>query len=218
MRMNNWWKYLSIVLIIYSVVAGLTGDVPRLAILHETIRNLYFHVTMWFTMIALFIYALIHSFRYLSSGDLLHDTKAGEAVQVALLFGILGILTGSVWAKFTWGDWWTNDVKLNGAAISVLAYLAYTILRGSLDDRAKRARFAAVYNIFAFAMMLTFIFVLPRMTDSLHPGNGGNPAFNTYDLNDNMRWIFYPAVMGWILFGFWLTQLRVRMMKLEDKS
>ena len=57
----------------------------------------------------------------------------------------------------------------------------------------------AIYNIIAFVMMIVFIGVLPRMTDSLHPGNGGNPAFGNYDLDSNMRMVFYPAVIGWIL-------------------
>ena len=49
--------------------------------------------------------------------------------------------------------------------------------------------------------MVPLIFVLPRMGDSLHPGSGGNPGFNTYDLNTQMRWVFYPA-------GPWVDWLR----------
>ena len=73
----------------------------------------------------------------------------------------------------------------------------------------------AVYNIFAFAILIPLLFVLPRMTDSLHPGNGGNPAFGNYDLDSNMRMVFYPAVIGWILISSWIAQLRFRIKVLE---
>ncbi len=209
--MRNWWKVLTIILLIYTVVAGLLIDVPRQVILYESIRNLYFHVPMWFTMISLFLASAIYGIKNLSSNSLQDDLKSEEFVRVGIVFGILGTITGSIWAKFTWGAWWTNDVKLNGSAITMLIYLAYIVLRGSLDDEQKRARLAAVYNIFAFVMLIVFIGILPRMTDSLHPGNGGNPGFNNYDLDDNMKMVFYPAVLAWILLGFWISQLKIRM-------
>ena len=84
-----------------------------------------------------------------------------------------------------------------------------------MEDEQKRATIAAIYGIFAFVIMIVFIGILPRMTDSLHPGKGGNPGFNTYDLNNQMRWIFYPAVIGWILLGRWIMQLKIRFNKLN---
>ena len=99
----------------------------------------------------------------------------------------------------------------------MLIYLAYIVLRGSLDDEQKRARISGVYNIFAFVLLLVFIGILPRMTDSLHPGNGGNPGFNNYDLDDNMKLVFYPAVVAWILLGWWIASIRIRISKLNQK-
>jgi heme exporter protein C len=75
-----------------------------------------------------------------------------------------------------------------------------------------------VYNIFAFAALIPLLFILPRLTDSLHPGNGGNPGFNSYDLDDKMRRIFYPAVIGWTLLGVWLTSLHIRIKKIEQNE
>ena len=80
----------------------------------------------------------------------------------------------------------------------------------------KRARISAVYNIFAFPVFVVLIFVLPRLTASLHPGNGGNPGFNQYDLDSNMRMVFYPAVLGWTLLGTWIATIRVRIKKIEQ--
>jgi heme exporter protein C len=215
--MHGALKIVCIIFLFITVIVGLTVPVPRLAILHETIRNLFFHVPMWFAMIAVLIASLYNSFRFLSKNDLELDIKAEQYARVGMVFGILGLITGSIWAKFTWGAWWTNDVKLNGAAATMLVYFAYFLLRKSIDDEQKRARISAVYSIFAFALMTVFIFILPRLTDSLHPGNGGNPAFNQYDLDNNMRLIFYPASAGWILLAFWIGDLQIRLHKINNQ-
>lgn len=180
---------------------------PNRMILKQSIRNLFFHVPMWFTMITLLFYSLIQSILFLSKGDLKYDLKAKVAAQIALYFGILGILTGMVWAKYTWGAFWTNDPKLNGAAIGMLAYFAYFILRSSVEDHIKRGKLSAVYNIFSFTIYMVFIMILPRINDSLHPGNGGNPGFNVYEQDNVMRLFFYPAVIGWIMLSFWIKDL-----------
>lgn len=215
-----WWKVFGVGLVFYALIYGILSPVPALPILHETIRNLYFHVTMWFAMIIIMIVSAVNSIKSLSSGNLKHDILASEAAHVGTLLGILGVATGSLWAKNTWGAWWTNDAKLNGAAVSLLFYFAYILLRDSIKDQNKKARISAIYNIFAFVMMVVFILILPRMTDSLHPGNGGNPGFDTYDLDAGMRKIFYPAIIGWTLLFSWILQLRVRykvlLLKLND--
>src|SRR5690606_18603550 len=109
------------------------------------------------------------------------------------------------------------DPKQNASAIALLIYFAYLILRNALPDLQQRARIGAVYNIFAFAVYIPLIFILPRMTDSLHPGNGGNPGFNAYDLDSRLRMVFYPAIIGWTLLGMWIGTLRIRHKRLERK-
>ncbi len=215
MMKKNWWKYLAVICVAYAIIGGFLIKVPELNILHESIRNLYFHVTMWFGMIIILLVSLIYSIKYLSGFNREHDIIASEAANVGILFGLLGITTGSVWANFTWGDWWVNDAKLNGAAITLLFYFAYVILRSSLDEEHKRAKVAAIYNIFAYVLLIVFLLILPRMTDSLHPGNGGNPGFGQYDLDSNMRLVFYPAVIGWTLLGVWIMTIAVRIKKVK---
>jgi heme exporter protein C len=215
--MKHWYKIIAALLLLYSLVWGLLNEVPRLDILNETIRNVYYHVPVWFAMLFMMAVSMVFSVISLSKNDLVNDYKAYNAAVVGFFFSIPGLLTGSFWAKYTWGTWWTfQDPKLNGVAISILIYLAYFILRFSVDDELKRARISAVYNIFAFVMMNVFIMVLPRLTDSLHPGNGGNPAFGKYDLDNNMRMVFYPAIVGWILFSWWLFELSNRVSKLKS--
>jgi len=65
--------------------------------------------------------------------------------------------------------------------------------------------------------MIPLIFIIPRVTSSMHPGSGGNPGFNMYDLDSKMRMVFYPAVAGWFLIGVWIVLLRVKMRELEEE-
>ncbi len=192
--------------------------VPGMYVLHETIRNLYYHVPMWFTMLVLFGAAFFYSIKFLSTSNLKDDVYALQLTNTGIFFSILGMITGMEWAQYTWESAWSNDPKQLGTAMSMLIYFAYLVLRGGIKDEEKRAKIAAVYNIFSFAMLIPLIFILPRLKDSLHPGNGGNPAFAKYDLDNNMRMVFYPAVAGWILLGIWIATLKIRIAMITYKK
>src|SRR5882672_10861309 len=217
MLRQNWWKILCVVLLLYTFVAGFLGPVPARPILNETIRNYYFHIAMWFSMMIFFITSLVYSIKYLRTNDHIFDIYALEYARIGILFGVLGLVTGSLWAGFTWGAFWSNDPKQLGAVVALLIYLAYLVLRNSMTDMDKRARIGAVYNIFAFAMLFPTIWIIPRMVESLHPGGpGGNPAFN--NLDSRMRLLFYPvSVPGWTLLGIWITSLRIRLRLLQER-
>jgi heme exporter protein C len=211
-----WWKFLAAGLLLYSVIFGLIGEVPRQPILNETIRNVYFHVPMWFGMMALMISSLTYSIKYLRQGQIQDDVYAVEYANVAIVFGVLGFITGSLWGNYTWGDPLPKDPKIIAVEVGLLIYSAYFVLRGSFEDEQKKARLSAVYNIFAFASFMPLVWILPRLTDSLHPGNGGNPAFGKYDMDSNMRMVFYPAILAWILIGVWIASLRIRIKLLNN--
>ncbi len=214
--MNSiWWKALCAIFLIYTVVAGFLMPVPALPILHESIRNLYFHVCMWFAMMFILTVSLVYSIKFLMNPKEDFDIIASQCANTGLIFGVLGLITGSLWARYTWGAWWINDPKLNGAAITLLSYFAYTVLRNSMDDEAKRSRVSAVYNIFAYVMLIVFVMIYPRLSDSLHPGNGGNPGFNQYDLDNHMRMVFYPAVLGWLLLCSWIASVNIRLERIK---
>jgi heme exporter protein C len=217
MIMKKWLKVLAVILVLYVHLGGMLFDVPRKDILNETVRGLYFHVPMWFGMVLLFCISLGYAIAYLKNPSIENDRKSVEFANVGLIFGILGILTGMIWAYFTWGDYWHGDPKQNGAAIALLVYLAYFVLRGSISNEEQRARLSAVYNIFAFAAMVPLIFIIPRMMNSMHPGSDGNPGFDMYDLDSRMRLVFYPAVAGWFLIGLWIATLRIRIRNIDEK-
>lgn len=214
--MKNWLKITAVLLLVYVHLAGMLADAPRLDILNETVRALYFHVPMWFGMVLLFLISVYYAFRYLRNPSAETDQKSVQYANIGLVFGILGMITGMIWANYTWGSFWHGDPKQKGAAIALLVYLAYFVLRGSIENQEQRARLSAVYNIFAFAAMIPLIFIIPRLQDSLHPGAGGNPGFNIYDLDSRMRLIFYPAIIAWFLIGVWVAQQRIRFKNIQE--
>ncbi|WP_448530620.1 cytochrome c biogenesis protein CcsA [Raineya sp.] len=213
-----WWKWVTTIFLIYAVIAGFLVDIPRLQTgnLDHTARNLYFHVPMWFGMVFVLTLSVVHSILYLRKNQEIGNLKAVSFAEVGVLYGTLGLITGMVWGKFTWGDFLPRDVKIYGAAVAMLIYLAYFILRSAIENKEQAARISAVYNIFAYAVYIPLIFVMPRLYDSIHPGNGGNPGFNAYDLNGNMRMVFYPAVIGFLGLSLWIAILRTRMRALEQ--
>lgn len=223
-----------IFLLLYTVLAGFNVfnlnvfAVPRKDIVQESIRNLYFHVCMWFAMMILFTVSVVHAVKYLRNNNLRSDVLSRQYATVGIVYGVLGYATGMIWASFTWADPNSSsfasfsaiakDPKLIGAAIALLIYFAYLVLRDSIPDIDKRARIGAVYNIFAFAFLFPSIWIIPRILDSLHPGGQGNPALNPGDVDAHMRLVFYPAVVGWTLLGVWIVNLKVRVQVLNEKT
>jgi heme exporter protein C len=167
-------------------------------------------------MVVMFGTSTVYAIRYLRNPTIKNDINSVEFANTGLVFGMLGIITGSIWANYAWGSPWHGDPKQNGAAITVLVYLAYFVLRSSLTNQEQKSRLSAVYNIFAFAAMIPLIFIIPRMMDSMHPGSGGNPGFNMYDLDSRMRTVFYPACAGWILLSWWIASIRVRIRLIDE--
>jgi heme exporter protein C len=225
---KSWWKIVSVVLLFYTFVGGLLLNVPRLPALGETIRNLYFHVCMWFGMMILFTVSVVYAVKYLRNNKLIYDIYARQFTVVGILFGVLGYATGTIWMSYTWADpnnpafesfaAIAREPKLIGAAIALLVYFAYLILRDSIHDIDKKARVSAVYNIFAYAMLFPSIWILPRVLPSLHPGQEGNPALDTKDIDGSMRMVFYPAIIGWTLLGVWIATLKIRMNIIKEKK
>ncbi len=221
MLRSAWWKILSFALLMYTCTMGFLVKIPVLDDrLQQSIRNLYFHVPMWFGMMVLFTVSAIYSIKYLSSGKTIHDNYATEYARTGIVFGVLGLITGSIWANYQWGKPWSGDPKQNGAAIALLIYFAYFILRNSVNEENKSARLGAVYNIFAYAMLFPTIWIMPRLTESLHPGgegSEGNPALNPKDLDSHMELVMWAAILGWTLLGVWITTLRIRLILYKEK-
>ncbi|MFY8005440.1 MAG: cytochrome c biogenesis protein CcsA [Chitinophagaceae bacterium] len=217
-----WWKWLCVALLVYTFTYGFFVEVPQLDDrMQQSIRNFFFHVPMWFGMMILMTTSFVYAIKFLNKPQVKYDAYSNAYAAIGTTFGVLGIITGAVWANYQWGSPWSGDPKQNGAAIAILIYLAYFVLKGSLTDEEKKRRIGAVYNVFAFFMLFPTLWILPRLTESLHPGgqgSEGNPGINGKDLAPSMKLVFWPAVIGWTLLGVWVATLKIRVALLIDKK
>jgi len=129
----------------------------------------YYHVSSaWLMMLSLFL-ALIFSIYYLKNKDIKYDLMASVSVKLGLLFGIIALFMGSIWAKPAWGVFWTWDPRLTTMAITILFYLGYITFRSMLsDDIETRAKISSFLAIIGFLNVpLTFLSV--RVWRSIHP-------------------------------------------------
>jgi len=224
---------LSILMISYAIFAGLTFPVPDIGgNLAQTSRNLFYHVPMWFTMYWLMGVSVFQSIQYLRSFDVHHDLLARESALTGIFFGFLGLFTGSVWSRVTWGEaipasdftaWWAWDPKQTLALVAIMVYLAYFLLRSSFENQKDSAKISAIYNIFAAVSLIPLTLIIPKMIGGLHPGGSeGSPVFNTKDISTAFRIVFYPSIIGFICLGTWLTSLRFRLallnLKINEKN
>ncbi len=196
--------------ILFSVVRGLLMDVPDLPVLRQSIRVFFYHVPMWFAMVFLFTEVFVRSFISIVRKDLKESLIIywEELLFVAMWSGIMGLLTGMVWAAYTWGAPWHGDPKQNAALFALFLIAGFFIFKKMLPEH-NRVRILAVYNLIAFVMSVWLIFVFPRTVESLHPGAGGNPAFNVYDTEDVLKPVFYTASIAWIIFTRGFAELRI---------
>jgi len=213
-----WWKILCILILLYVVIMGFFIPIPILPVgsLRESIRNLFFHVPMWYIMLTCFLTSVIYGIIFLRTNNQKYDLISSEFVQTGLWFGFLGLITGMEWASIQWGAPWSNDPKQKGAAFTLLVYVAYSVLRDSIKENDKKARLSAIYNIFAFAILIPAIYILPAHSDSLHPGAKNEGAFDTLKHTDSLlKFVSLPAFVGWILLGFWVTNIKIRIKKIQ---
>lgn len=213
-----WWKILCAALLMYTVVAGMLLEIPYLPKLKESIRNLFYHVPMWYVMLVSFLMSMIYAILYLSKEEQKYDTISNEFVTTGIWFGCFGMITGMEWASIQWGSPWSNDPKQIGAALTLLIYFAYAILRNSMAGNDKLGRIAAVYNVFSFALVIPLVYLVPAHFASLHPGSDNKPfeALKTQD--HHLKYVSIPAMLGWTLLGFWIFDIRYRTKKLQQQK
>jgi len=196
---------------------------PMIQGLGELGRNMLFHVPMSMVAFIAFLLGTIYSILYLVKKDFDFDRRARAASAGGFLFTILATITGSIWARFSWGTFWNWDPRETSIFILLLIYAAYFMLRSLLEESEdKKARIAAVYNIIAGVSMPFLIFVVPRITQSLHPGGSGTeaPVLNLSGKTHtapsllDMYWI---SVLLFLLVFLWMKDLYTRILRLQEQ-
>jgi len=197
---------------------------PLIQGLGELGRNILFHVPMSFVAFIAFLLATIYSIIFLRTKKMDYDYRARAASAIGLLFTILATVTGSIWARFSWGTFWNWDPRETSIFILLLIYVAYFLLRSLLEEgEEKKARIAAVYNIIAFVTVPFLMFVLPRITQSLHPGSSGTeaPVINLSGKTHTdpiLSYILWTNVVLFTLLFLWMTNLFTIVLRKENEE
>jgi heme exporter protein C len=135
---------------LYQILLVLPDEVDQGAIY----RILLFHVPAWITCFSAYFLAGAASVMYLIKKDMKYDTFSVASVEVGLAFTLIGLATGSIWARIIWGIWWTWDARLTWALITCIIYAGYLMLRHAVDDPTARAKNSAVLCIFSYASVI----------------------------------------------------------------
>jgi len=191
------------------VAAAFLWPEPAKGFIGESSRIVFFHVPCAWTSSLAFIVAAAYSLAYLIRRNPWHDEVAHSAVRIGLLFGVLTLITGSLFASIMWGTWWNWDPRESSYLLLVFLYAAYLFLRAAIDDPEKRARIAAAYALFAAVIMPFLVFVAPRVTASLHPQTVINPQGKIL-MDTPTRAVFFGALAGFSALFLWMLSLDAR--------
>lgn len=198
-----------ILILFYTPVELVMGPVQKV---------FYFHVAAAWSGMLCFIVAAVAGGGYLGSRQPHWDWLSLSAIEVGIMFGLVAIFSGMIWAQPIWNTWWVWDPRLTTTAIMVLIYLVYFILRSSLDSPETRARLAAVYAIVsAFTVPLTFFSI--RLFRTIHPvviaaGGSSDSAFN---MTPRMLAAFISSLFVFTILTVDLIWNRFRLAKLQAK-
>jgi heme exporter protein C len=163
----------------------------------------YLHVPLAIAALVGFVVAAVHAIRHLRTDDPVHDARSYVSIHISVIFGVAVLVTGSIWARASWGKWWVwDEPTLVSFLIVFLLYATYYPLRYAIEDRERQARYASVFAITAGAFVpLNFLAV--RLAEPLiHPRTfssaGGLPG--------SMLLTFVVCLAGMAL--LWLSLVR----------
>jgi heme exporter protein C len=192
---------------------------PTELVMGQVQRIFYFHIGTAWTALLGFLFGSVLSVVYLITKDIKWDRYQVAAIEVSLVFFLITIALGSIWARPAWNTWWTWDPRLTTAAITELVYIAYFMLRQGLDDPDRRARFGAVYALIGgISAPITFYAI--RLFRTIHPVviAGGNPeAQGSFAMTPDMLTAMFVALIAFTVIFIDLYWNRIRLGNLEAK-
>ncbi len=214
-------RVLDIVAIVLLVVAAYLALVyaPEEAVMGQVQRVFYFHIATAWTALLGFVAAGVAGVAYLSTRDEKWDIVEIAAIEISLVFFLITIVLGSIWARPVWNTWWTWDPRLTTAAVTELIYVAYFMLRQGIEDPGRRARFGAVYTIIgAVSAPITFFAI--RLFRTIHPvviGSGDPSAQGTFAMVPGMQVAFFFALFAFTIIFIDLFWNRILMGRLAAR-
>lgn len=206
--MPNFWKFFLLLLMSAVIIAVWVMEPPQNQ-LGEVSRLFYFHIpAAWVTVLAYFV-AMRQSVLYLRRKELLYDVKASSAAELGTLFCILATITGSIFAKMTWGSFWNWDPRQTSILILLLIYGAYLALRSAVREPERKAALSSVYCIFAFPAAVFLVFVTPRVYQSLHPADSIIDASGRIQMPAPILVTFLASLVCFTLIFIWMHRLQI---------
>ncbi len=200
--------WMAVIIVASFLYAGAAAGFPG-----ETSRILFFHVPQaWIATLA-FLISMIASAVYLAKRRVKADYLAQSAAELGFLFCVLATITGSVFAKATWGAFWNWDPRQTSIVILLMIYGAYFAIRSAVSDPDRRRVFAGVYSILAFVTVPFLVFVIPRITTSLHPENTMNPA--SPGMDPKTLKVFLGSLFAYTGLFVWMLRLKIRVLRIE---
>jgi heme exporter protein C len=192
---------------------------PMEAVMGQVQRVFYFHVSAgWVGMLG-FLVAAIAGVAYLRTADRKWDIVGVSAVEIGMVFALINIITGAIWARPIWNTWWTWDPRLTTATIMELIYAAYLLLRQGIEDPDRRARFGAVYAIIGF-LSVPLTFFSARLFRTIHPvviGTNQPGATGAFDMTPLMLQTFLFSLLTFSIIFADLLWHRIRLGRLADR-
>lgn len=198
LRFGSIWGWSALVLLAVGLVLGLLWA-PADRDMGEVARIMYVHFPSWVGAGGSFFVALLASFLYLAKRQPRFDYWANAGVEVGLAFTAVGLVTGSIWGRPTWGIWWTWDPRLTATAVMFIAFAGYMALRAFIEDPDTRARFAAVVAIVAF-VNLPIVYMSVRWWRTLHqPQSSPDTIDKPMVLALRFMMIAFMLLSGWMM-------------------
>ena len=219
-----WLLTLLTVLTILGVAAGLymalayAGmDVTQ----GQIQRIFYIHVSAFSGAFVAFCVTVVGGILYLRTRNPKWDTLALAGVEVGFVLSLMNLTTCMIWARPIWNTWWTWDPRLTSAAIMILTYAAYLMLRNGIENPETRRRFASVYGILAISTVIITLIIIRIRPDTIHPAViGASPqnAEGTFEMTSSMRaTLGFNSAVWSILVPATLIWYRIRLQNLMDR-
>jgi len=213
-------KFLDILSVILLAIAAYLALVfaPTELVMGDVQRVFYFHIGTAWTGLLGFLFAAGLGIAYLVTKDMKWDIVEVAAVEISVVFFLITIALGSIWARPAWNTWWTWDPRLTTAAVTELIYVAYFMLRAGVEDPERRARFGAVYALLG-GLSAPITFMAIRLFRSIHPVVIGAANANQEKMNmsGDMKIAFFFALFAFTVIFIDLFWNRIRLGQLENK-
>ena len=190
---------------------------PAQGFIGESSRIVFFHVPCAWVASLAFLVAAAYSLAYLVRRNPRQDDVAAAAVRLGLLFAVLALVTGSLFARIMWGSYWNWDPRESSFLLLIFLYAAYLFLRNAIEDPDRRATVSAAYALFAAVLMPFLVFVAPRITASLHPQTVINPQGKIL-MDAPTRTVFFAGLFGFSALFFWMLSLDTRAARLSREG